>query len=101
MIIIGKRPEGYLLECTAEGACHSFVVKDLGTTVTCTTCGHEESSVDLATNYVFMRHALKYGKMAAEMLTIGPTNETSSPRASAAYSGTSMREPARVICTNI
>ncbi len=69
MIIIGKRPEGYLVECTAEGACHSFVVKDLGTIVTCTTCGHQESSVDLATNYVFMRHALKYGKMAAVMLT--------------------------------
>lgn len=69
MIIIGKRPEGYIVECTAECERHAFVVKSLGTVVTCPSCGHEESALDLATNYVFMRHALKYGKMAAEMLT--------------------------------
>jgi hypothetical protein len=74
MIITGKRPEGYIVECTAEGERHVFVVKDLGTAVTCPTCGHEEPSLDLASNFVFMRHALKYGKMAAGMVSesVGP-----------------------------
>lgn len=69
MIIIGKRPEGYIVECTDGGGRHAFVVEKLGATVTCPTCGHAEPSFDLASNFVFMRHALKYGKMAAEMLT--------------------------------
>ena len=69
MIIIGKRPEGYIVECTDKGERHAFLVESLGTAVTCPTCGHEEPAFDLASNFVFMRHALKYGKMAAEMLT--------------------------------
>ncbi len=69
MIIIGKRPEGYIVECTDGGRRHAFVVEKLGAAVTCPTCGHEEPSFDLASNFVYMRHALKHGNMAAEMLT--------------------------------
>ncbi len=69
MIIIGKRPEGYIVECTDGGRRHAFVVEKLGAEVTCPTCGHAEPSFDLASNFVYMRHALKHGNMAAEMLT--------------------------------
>ena len=69
MIIIGKRPEGYIVECTDGGRRHAFVVEKLGAAVTCPTCGHQEPSFDLASNFVYLRHALKHGDMAAEMLT--------------------------------
>ena len=39
MIIIGKRPEGYVVECTAEGGRHAFVVSKLGNRVICPSCG--------------------------------------------------------------
>ena len=59
MNIIGKRADGYLVECDGNGRSHSFVVENLGTTVHCPTCGDSDCSADLATNYVFMQRAQK------------------------------------------
>lgn len=53
MNIIGKRADGYLVECAGNGRVHSFVVETLGMTVHCPICGDSECASDLATNYVF------------------------------------------------
>lgn len=68
MNIIGKRADGYLIECAGDGRTHSFVVENLGATVHCPTCGDSECASDLATNYVFMqRTQRRYQDSAAVM----------------------------------
>lgn len=59
MNIIGKRADGYLVECAGNGRAHSFVVENLATMVHCPACGDSECSADLATNYVFMQRSQK------------------------------------------
>ncbi len=68
MNIIGKRADGYLIECAGNGQAHNFVVETLGITVHCPTCGDSECSADLATNFVFMqRTQQRYQDSAAVM----------------------------------
>ena len=69
MKIIGKRSDGYFVECDGQGKSHSFVVENLGLTVICPLCGHCETSTDLATNYVFMQRSMESGRDVAVLNT--------------------------------
>ncbi|MDH3475655.1 MAG: hypothetical protein OEM59_18405 [Rhodospirillales bacterium] len=62
MHIIGKRADGYLLECNCRGHRRNFVVKTLGLEVRCPTCGRRECALDLTTSYVFMQRASRIGQ---------------------------------------
>jgi hypothetical protein len=59
MNIIGKRADGYLVECEGNGKPHSFVAESLGVTLHCPICGDNECSADLATTYIFMQRTQK------------------------------------------
>ena len=67
MNIVGKRSDGFLVECDGQGKSHSFLVENLGLTVICPLCGHCETSTDLATNYVFMQRSLSAGREIATL----------------------------------
>lgn len=72
MNIIGKRADGYLVECDGDGRSHSFVVENLGTTVHCPTCGDSDSSADLASNYIFMQRSLAKVQTNVVMMKASP-----------------------------
>lgn len=77
MNIIGKRADGYLVECAGNGQTHSFVVEALGTTVHCPTCGDSDCASDLATNYVFMQRTqqrLQEGAAAVKASPMDPVD---------------------------
>lgn len=61
MVIIGKRAEGYVIECGGRGLIHRFVVKGLGLEVRCPSCGEREASLDLANSYIFTRRTNHFG----------------------------------------
>jgi len=62
MVIIGKRADGYVIECDCGDRSQSFVVQTLGSEVHCPSCGRREASLDLTTSFVFMRHACRVGR---------------------------------------
>lgn len=61
MLIVDKQGGEYLVECRGTGRRHRFKVRELGYQVRCPNCGHRESAVDLATDFVFMRRAARLG----------------------------------------
>ena len=51
MQLDGRIPEGYVVLCTGDGECHSFLVRKLGPSVECPECGRTALSSQLVDTY--------------------------------------------------
>ena len=51
MRLDGRLPEGYVVLCTGNGDCHSFLVHRLGPSVECPECGRTALSSELLDAY--------------------------------------------------
>ncbi len=62
MVIVGKRPTGYVINCQGGGESHKFEIEKLDEMVSCPTCGDNASAIDLMTNFIYLRRAVSFGE---------------------------------------